>query len=159
MDTMDRILCISVSMHVKYFKLGQTTDHVYMRNQNANYIPSFTPVTMIVTMVMTYLVEYLLFCRHFCELNWCESSFCHQTFSNKNHCRRITFFFGGGIFDVIISYPTSQLEKLSYSSFYFITIGNINDVSYRIMRLFWTCIIDYIFSNTDHYTPGRCNKL
>ena len=50
------------------------------------------------------------------------------------------FFWGGGgggrIFDVIFSYPTSQLEKLLYSSIYFITIGSINDVSYRIMTLF-----------------------
>ena len=62
------------------------------------------------------------------------------------------FFFGGGerIFDVIFAYPTSQLEKLLYSSIYFITMGSINDVSYRIMTFFLTWIIYYIFSNTSH---------
>ena len=58
MDTMDRALCCSVSMHIKHFKLGQATDH-NMRNQTENYIPTFAPITMtmarvIVTMVMTY---------------------------------------------------------------------------------------------------------
>ena len=49
------------------------------------------------------------------------------------------FFLGGGgvrIFDIIFSKPSSQLEKLLYSSIHFITMGSINDVSYRIMTLF-----------------------
>ena len=42
------------------------------------------------------------------------------------------------IFNVIILYPTSQLVKLLYSSIYFITVGNINEVSYLIMTLLST---------------------
>ena len=32
MDTMDRIPCCSVSIHMKHFKLGQATDHIYAKS-------------------------------------------------------------------------------------------------------------------------------
>ena len=37
MDTMDRIPCCSVSMHIKHFKLGQATDHICGIKQKITY--------------------------------------------------------------------------------------------------------------------------
>ena len=37
MDTMDRIPCCSVSMHIKHFKLGQAIDHVCGIKQKNSY--------------------------------------------------------------------------------------------------------------------------
>ena len=148
MDTMDRIPCCSVSMHIKHLKLVKPQPIYAESNRNLHTV--IRPrnhdngqgdryhgdgILSVICTFLSIVLRMQLMCKSF--LPW--NVFKQKPLSLYN----VVFFLGGGrIFDVIISYPTSQLEKLLYSSIYFITMGSINDVSYRIMTLFWTWIID-----------------